>query len=48
MGLARRAESSAVLVVMNVKLKMEDRLSIASLGFRGLLRQTFIFTNKGQ
>jgi len=47
MGPARRAESSAVLVAMNVKLRLEDKHSIAPLGLSGLLRQTYIFTNKG-
>jgi len=47
MGPASRAESSAVLAVLNVKVWMEDKHSISPQGLRGLLRQTFIFTNKG-
>jgi hypothetical protein len=47
MGPARRVEISAVLAVLNVKVRMEDKHSISPLGLRGLLRQTCIFTNKG-
>jgi len=43
---ARRAQSSAVLAVLNVKLRVEDKHSIFPLGLRGLLRQSFICTNK--
>jgi len=47
MGPASRAESSAILAVLNVKVRMEDKHSIPPLGLRGLLWQNFIFTNKG-
>ena len=40
---ARRADSSAVLVVPNVKVRMETQHSISPLSVHDLLRESFTF-----
>ena len=42
MGLARRADNFAVLVVSNVKVRAEAQHSISVLSFHDLLRESFI------